>query len=99
MEMYRSWIVDDLVIRMTHTQKMDICHFFIDKDNEKRPVLLTDDWLKLFIEEYYKTMFRSKESFSPWVEFIKLKMIEKNLELFKSSLVNQTRNYEGFTIK
>jgi len=26
-------------------------------------------------------------------------MIEKNLELFKSSLVNQTRNYEGFTIK
>lgn len=99
MEMFRSWIVDDLVVRMTQTQKMNLTHFHIDQSNEARPVLLTDDGLRLFIDQYYKTVFKQKEWVSAGVEFIKLKMVEKNMEKFKASLVQKSRDYEGFTIK
>ena len=99
MEMYRSWIVDDLVVRMTQTGKMHPDHFYIHEENEKRPVLLSDEWLRIFIDQYYKTVFKSKESDIAGKEFIKLKMIEKNLESLKSSLVQKTWDYEGFIIK
>jgi len=99
MEMFRSRIVDDLIVRITQSEKMNLEHFHIDESNEKRPVLLTDDGLRLYIDQYYKTVFKSKEADIAWTEFIKLKMIEKSLEKFKASLVKKIWDYEGFTIK
>ena len=98
MEMFRSRIVDDLVIRLTRTKKINLNHFIIDETNKERPVLLTDEWLKIFISEYYKTVFKQK-TFDGEKEFIKLKMIERTLTDFKATLVQKTYNYEGFTIK
>jgi hypothetical protein len=44
MEMYRSWIIDDMIIRITQREKMKLDeHFFINTKDEKRPVLITDE--------------------------------------------------------
>ncbi len=100
MEMYRSWIIDDMIIRITQREKMKIDeHFFINTKNEKRPVLITDEWLQIFLWEYYKTVF-SKADEENFGNFKKLSLIEKDLEKFKQSLVNKTpEKYEGFKIK
>jgi len=101
MEMFRAWIVDDLVIRLTITWKIQHLHFLINEDDEKRPCLMLDEWLRIFLESYYNTIFKEKWSWelSYMNDFVKLKVIEKNLEEFKQSLVKETHNYEGFKIK
>ena len=101
MEMFRAWIIDDLVIRMIHKKQILKEHFIIDFEDEKRPVNLTDEWLKKFIWEYYRVIFKEKWTNSIPFEndFMKLKIIEKNLESFKQSLVKDTHDYEGFKIK
>ncbi len=101
MEMYRAWIVDDMVIRLINKEKINLDHFFVDEKNGKRPVTLLDDGLKIFIQEYYKVIFKEKWSDEIPFEndFLKLKIIEKNLEIFKQSLVKETYDYEGFKIK
>ena len=101
MEMYRAWIVDDMVIRLINKWKIKLDHFLVDESNEKRPVNLLDDGLKIFIEEYYKIIFKEKGSNEIPFEndFIKLKIIEKDFEIFKQSLVKETHDYEGFKIK
>jgi CRISPR/Cas system-associated endonuclease Cas1 len=43
MEMYRAWIIDDLVIRITQKEAMDESHFFINTKDIERPVLITDE--------------------------------------------------------
>ena len=100
MEMYRAWIIDDLVIRLLKTEKILISHFYINENNEQRPCLFLDDGLKIFLNAYYQTIFKEKSSdISFGNNFIKLKMIEKNLEQFKQSLFQETYQYEGFKIK
>lgn len=101
MEMFRAWIVDDMVIRLLHHEKLTASDFYIDEQNEQRPVFLCEEGLKLFLEEYYKVMFKQKGSWEIPFEndFIKLKIIEKTLEAFKQSLVKKTYTYEGFKIK
>lgn len=101
MEMFRAWIVDDLVLRLLINKKMSLDDFYVDEENIKRPVLLGDEGLKVVLEEYYKVIFKQKGiSEIPYEnDFIKLKIIEKTLESFKQSLVKQTHNYEGFKIK
>ncbi len=99
MEQYRSWIVDDMVVRMTQTQKLTLEHFAIDEQDDKRPCRMTDDGLKIFLNEYYRLMFKEKDNWNMDTEFIKLKIIEKNIEQLKQSLVTWSYQYEGFTLK
>jgi CRISPR-associated protein Cas1 len=101
MEMYRAWIVDDLVMRVIKNKKINIDHFWTDEENDQRPVLFTDDGLKIFIQTYYDTIFKQRGSSEVVYEndFIKIKIIEKNIEIFKQSLVKKTYDYEGFKIK
>jgi|GEM_PF-1449230 len=99
MEMYRAWIVDDLVVRLTQKETMKAEHFFINTSDEKRPVLLTDEGLKIFIDEYYKCVF-SKSDEENFGNYKKLSLIEKDIEAFKQSIIkNDYTSYEGFKIK
>ena len=99
MEMYRAWIVDDLVIRITQKGAMNESHFFINTKDESRPVLITDEWLQIFLSEYYKTVFSKADEEDFW-NYKKLSLIEKDLEIFKQSLVkSNVELYEGFKIK
>lgn len=99
MEMYRAWIIDDLVIRITQKEAMDESHFFINTKDIERPVLITDEWLQIFLSEYYKTVFSKSDEESFW-NYKKLSLIEKDLEIFKQSLVKSNSElYEGFKIK
>ncbi|UFX83266.1 CRISPR-associated endonuclease Cas1 [Candidatus Absconditicoccus praedator] len=99
MEMYRAWIVDDMVLRILENGKIRLENFEIIEDNSKRPVLLDDDGLKAFLSEYYKTIFKGKDEMSIHNTMKKLKIIEKNIEAFKQTLVNKSFDYEGFKIK
>jgi CRISPR/Cas system-associated endonuclease Cas1 len=101
MEMYRARIVDDLVIRLIHKQKIQPSHFICNEKNVERPVLLLDEGIKIFLEEYYRVIFKERGTGEiPYEnDFLKLKIIEKNLETFKQSLVKETFDYEGFKIK
>lgn len=99
MEMYRARIVDDLVVRLAKSEKMKTSHFLYDIENEKRPVFMTDEWLHIFIWEYYKTVFKEKDEQSFENQFVKLKIIEKEIEKFKQTLVKELWYYEGFKIK
>jgi len=99
MEMYRAWIVDDLVVRISQKEAMDESHFFINTNDEQRPILITDEWLQIFLSEYYKTVFSKEDEENLW-NYKKLSLIEKDLEKFKQSLVNTNPElYEGFKIK
>jgi len=49
MEMFRAWIVDDLVVKLIRRKKITKDHFLIDEDDEKKPVYIKDDGLKLFL--------------------------------------------------
>lgn len=97
MEMFRSWIVDDLVIRVIRTWKitLDMFHY----DEETGACLFSQDWLAIYLEQYYATMFREKEHDIAGKEMIKLKILEKTLEQFKQSISKQSHDYPGFLIK
>jgi hypothetical protein len=78
---------------------MDESHFFINTKDIERPVLITDEWLQIFLSEYYKTVFSKSDEESFW-NYKKLSLIEKDLEIFKQSLVKSNSElYEGFKIK
>ncbi len=99
MEMYRSWIIDDMIVRILSKWAINEEHFFINTKDDRRPVLFTDEWLRIFLWEYYKTVFSKSEEENFW-NYKKLSLIEKDLENFKQSLVNKMpNNYEGFKIK
>lgn len=99
MEMYRSWIIDDLVVRITQKESMNEGHFFIDTTNLERPVLISDEWLQIFLREYYKTVFSKSDEENFW-NYKKMWLIEKDIENFKQSIIKQEANkYEGFKIK
>lgn len=99
MEMYRAWIVDDMILKIIENWKIKLENFQIIEENPKRPVLLDDDWLKIFLTEYYKTIFKWKDEMSIHNTMKKLKTIEINIEEFKQTLVKKTFDYEGFKIK
>ena len=99
MEMYRSWIVDDLIIRILNKQAIKKEHFFINTENEKRPVLLNEEWLQIFIKEYYKTVFSKNDEENFW-NYKKLKMIEEDIMLFKKSIWEKDpKIYTWFIVK
>ncbi len=99
MEMYRAWIIDDLIIRILWKWSITKQHFFINENDEKKPVLFTEEWLKIFINEYYKTMFSKADEENFW-NYKKLTYIEKNVESFKQAIIhNSPEKYEGFKIK
>ena len=99
MEMYRSWIIDDMVIRILSKEAIKQEHFFVNTKNEKRPVLFTNEWLQIFLREYYKSVFSKSDEENFW-NYKKLSLIEKDLEIFKQSLLKTDPNiYEGFKIK
>lgn len=99
MEMYRSWIIDDMIVRILNKSAINLEHFFINTKDEKRPVLFTQEGLHIFLWEYYKSVFSKSEEENFW-NYKKLSLIEKDLELFKQSLVKSDTNiYEGFKIK
>lgn len=99
MEMYRSWIVDDMIIRILARWVIQTNHFFINTSDEKRPVLFTQEWLHIFIGEYYKTVFSKADEENFW-NYKKLTMIEKDIESLKQSIIkNSPESYEGFKIK
>ncbi len=100
MEMFRAWVVDDLVVKLIRREKIDKKQFIIDEDEEKRPVYFKDEWLKLFLWEYYKAIFKKwNYEFEIENKFLKLKIIETNIEKFKQSLSTWNFEYEGFKIK
>ncbi|MBT3727378.1 hypothetical protein HOG21_07135 [bacterium] len=43
MEMYRSWIIDDMIIRVLSKDAIKKEHFFINTTNSSRPVLFSQE--------------------------------------------------------
>jgi len=43
MEMFRAWIVDDLVVKLIRRNKITKDQFLIDDEEEKRPVYIKDE--------------------------------------------------------
>jgi CRISPR-associated protein Cas1 len=80
MEQYRAWIVDDMVIRLIHHNQITLDHFVIDEHDAKLPCRLTDDGLKIVLNEYYRLMFKEKDNGNLDTLFVKLKIIEKDIE-------------------
>ena len=62
---------------------------------------MADEWLKVFIDVYYQTIFKEKNSWDMDFNnnYVKLKIMEQTIEHFKQSLISETYNYEGFKIK
>ena len=52
MEMFRAWIVDDLVLKVLRNNDIIQDDFIIDRHSQT-PVLLTENWLKIFIWKYF----------------------------------------------
>ncbi len=100
MEMFRSWIVDDLVLKVIWNGDI-VWEDFIIERHSQTPVLLTEDGLRKFIDKYYKFVF--KKSTGDYVltgeEWAKLKFVEKTLEKFKKSLVDENFEYKWFLLK
>ena len=72
----------------------------MDINNEKIPVLLTEDWLRKFISKYYKDVFKKEwEDIIEGKDWIKLKHIEKTLEGFKKSLTDANYKFKWFLLK
>ncbi len=99
MEMFRARIVDDMIIRLINKNAIISEHFIVIEDENPRPVYFTDDGLPKFLNEYYKTVFKKKDDFNIRNKFLKLKIIEKEIEIFKQSLSSGEFQYEGFKIK
>jgi CRISPR/Cas system-associated endonuclease Cas1 len=95
MEMFRAWVVDDLVLKVLRKNIIEKDDFIIDKHSQT-PVLLTDDGLKKFIDAYYKEVFKKSEydNVLDGTKWVKLKYLEKTLEEFKKSLVDGEFEYK-----
>ena len=100
MEMFRAWVVDDLVLKVLRKNIIEKDDFIIDKHSQT-PVLLTDDGLKKFIDAYYKEVFKKSEydNVLDGTKWVKLKYLEKTLEEFKKSLVDGEFEYKWFKLK
>jgi len=100
MEMFRAWIVDDLVLKVLRNNDITKDDFIIDRHSQT-PVLLTEEGLRKFIWKFYKEVFKKEEQEDVMFgeNWIKLKHIEKTLEDFKKSLVDSEFNYTWFKLK
>ena len=100
MEMYRSWMVDDLVLKVLRNNDITKDDFIIDRHSQT-PVLLTEDGLRRFVWKFYKEVFKKSDDdiIAEWDDWIKLKHMEKTLEEFKKSLVNDEFKYTWFKLK
>jgi len=100
MEMYRSWMVDDLVLKVLRNNDITKDDFMIDRHSQT-PVLLTEDGLRRFVWKFYKEVFKKSDDdiIAEWDDWIKLKHMEKTLEEFKKSLVNDEFKYTWFKLK
>ena len=97
--MFRARVVDDMVIRVINKEAIVPEHFILLEDEESRPVYFTDEGLPKFLNEYYKTVFKKKDDFNLRNKFLRLRIIEKEIETFKQSLSTGEFQYEGFKIK
>ena len=99
MEMYRAWIIDDMVIRILKKWSITEDDFFKNTLDERKPVSLTEEWLKKFLSEYYKTVFSKADEEQFW-NYKKLSIIEKNIETLKQSFIKKDEKiYNWFLIK
>ena len=100
MEMFRAWIVDDLVLKVLRKNIIEKDDFIIDRHSQT-PVLLTEDGLRKFIEQYYKDVFKKSEydNVLDGTKWVKLKYVEKTMEEFKKSLIDENFEYKGFRLK
>ncbi len=100
MEMFRAWIVDDLVLKVIWNSDI-VWEDFIIERHSQTPVLLTDDWLRKFINSYYKFVFKKStdDNVLSGEDWVKLKYIEKTLEEFKKSLIDKDFEYKWFLLK
>ncbi len=100
MEMFRSWIVDDLVLKILRNNYITKDDFIIDRHSQT-PVLLTEEGLRKFIWKFYKEVFKKEEQEDVMFgeNWIKLKHIEKTLEDFKKSLIEFEYSYTWFKLK
>ncbi len=100
MEMFRAWMVDDLVLKVIDRWDITFDDFIIDRHSQT-PVLLTEDWLRKFIQSYYQFVFKKStyDNVFDGSKWIKLKYVEKTLEEFKKSLIDKSFVYKGFLLK
>lgn len=91
MEMFRAWIVDNMVINLTQSGKI-LWSNFSYADNGA--CIIDNAWLKILISEYYQSVFR--DIYNP-KRSAKIQMIQRNIEEFKKSLL-QKWEYTGFRI-
>lgn len=99
MELFRSWIIDDLVIRLIHTEKIKEDMFMILEEWNVKNCIINDEWLEIFIKNYYTTVFKEKWDEFLKNNFLKIRYIEKTIEDLKKSLSEETYNYESFKIR
>ena len=100
MEMFRAWIVDDLVLKVLRNNDIEKDDFIIDRHSQT-PVLLTEEGLRKFIWRFYKEVFKKQDEENVMFgeNWIKLKHMEKTLEEFKKSLQDKNYEYKGFKLK
>jgi len=100
MEMFRSWVVDDLVLSILKYNKITKDDFIINRHSQT-PVLLTEDGLRTFIWKYYKEVFKKSvdDNIMDGSNWVKLKYIEKIMEEFKKSFVDNECKYKWFNLK
>ncbi len=98
--MFRAWIVDDLVLKVIWNNDIVWEDFIIDRHSQT-PVILSEDWLRKFIDKYYKFVFKksTKDDVISSEGWLKLKHIEKTLESFKKSLIDREVGYKWFLLK
>ena len=95
MEMFRTWIVDDLVLKVLRNNIVEKDDFIIDRHSQT-PVLLTEDGLRKFVSNYYKEVFKKsvEDNILDGTKWVKLQYIEKTLEEFKKSLQDDNFDYK-----
>ena len=100
MEMFRAWIVDDLVLKVLRNNLIGKDDFIIDRHSQT-PVLLTEDGLRKFISKYYQEVFKKsvEDNVLDGTKWVKLQYVEKTLEEFKKSLIDECFEYKGFRLK
>ena len=100
MEMFRAWIVDDLVLKVLRNNIIEKDDFIIDRHSQT-PVLLTEDGLRKFVSNYYKEVFKKsvEDNILDGTKWVKLQYVEKTLEEFKKSLQDKEFEYKGFKLK
>lgn len=100
MEMFRAWIVDDLVLKVLRNNIVEKDDFIIDRHSQT-PVLLTEDGLRKFVSNYYKEVFKKsvEDNILDGTKWVKLQYVEKTLEEFKKSLQDDNFDYKWFKLK